>query len=124
MSGTILSNKNDLRELISSLFLIFHKHVGLRRCSSNDSRLMKDAIIELFGYIVWKNADKGKLDVKKRSEDLMDIQTNQYEIAPLENEAEALKLLEQTEASIAEMTGREVTLIAYEKSEAQQANPT
>lgn len=54
----------------------------------------------------------------------MDIQTNEYKIAPLEDQEEALKLLEKAEASIAELTGREVTLIAYEKSDAEHANPT
>lgn len=55
----------------------------------------------------------------------MDIHTNDYRIAPLNNKQEALALLEQAEASIAEMTGRKVTLIAYEKNEdTEQANPT
>ena len=53
----------------------------------------------------------------------MQIFTNQYQIAPLEGHEEALKLLEQAETSIAKLTGREVTLIAYEKSEVEQANP-
>lgn len=56
--------------------------------------------------------------------EIVDIQTDDYRIAPLEDKDEALQLIEQTEETIAQLTGREVTLIAYEKQEEHQANPT
>lgn len=55
----------------------------------------------------------------------MDIHTNNYRIAPLDDKQEVLQLLKQAEATIAEMTGRDVTLIAYERNDdAEQSNPT
>jgi len=55
----------------------------------------------------------------------MEIHTNNYRIAPLNDKQEVLELLKRAEASIAEMTGRDVTLIAYERNEAaEQTNPT
>jgi hypothetical protein len=54
----------------------------------------------------------------------MDIQ-KEYQIAALEPDSDAVKLLQEAEATIAELTGREVTLIAYERSEdLPPANPT
>lgn len=57
-------------------------------------------------------------------EESLDIHTNDYMIADLPKE-EALNILKQAESSLAELTGREVTLIAYEKHEdAEIVNPT
>jgi|GEM_PF-744401 hypothetical protein len=55
----------------------------------------------------------------------MDIHTNDYRIAPLNDRQEAVELLKRAEATIAELTGRDVTLIAYERNDAaEQVNPT
>jgi len=55
----------------------------------------------------------------------MDIQTNDYKVARLTDTGEALELLRQAEASISELTGCDVTLIAYEKDDkAELLNPT
>ena len=52
----------------------------------------------------------------------MDIQ-KEYEIAALEPDSDAVKLLQEAEATIAELTGREVTLIARSE-DLPPANPT
>jgi len=62
---------------------------------------------------------------RQEGEARMEIHTNNYRIAPLNDKQEVLELLKRAEASIAEMTGRDVTLIAYERNEAaEQTNPT
>ncbi|WP_187386523.1 hypothetical protein [Paenibacillus ihumii] len=47
----------------------------------------------------------------------MDISTHDYKIAPLNNQEQAVAIIKEAEAAIAEATGNKVTLIAYEKSE-------
>ncbi|GAA0135840.1 hypothetical protein YSY43_26800 [Paenibacillus sp. YSY-4.3] len=47
----------------------------------------------------------------------MNISTDTYKIAPLNDQEQAVALIKEAEAAIAEATGNEVTLIAYEKSE-------
>ncbi|WP_196427143.1 hypothetical protein [Paenibacillus woosongensis] len=46
----------------------------------------------------------------------MDITTDTYQIAPLNDQKQAVEIIKEAEAAIAEATGNEVTLIAYEKS--------
>lgn len=46
----------------------------------------------------------------------MDISTDRYKIAPLNHQEQAIAIIKEAEAAIAEATGNEVTLIAYEKS--------
>lgn len=48
---------------------------------------------------------------------LVDISTDTYQIAPLNDQKQAVAIIKEAEAAIAEATGNEVTLIAYEKSE-------
>lgn len=65
-----------------------------------------------------------KVNKVEGDDESLDIQTNDYKIAHLPKE-EALNILKQAESSLAELTGREVTLIAYEKHEdAEIVNPT
>lgn len=45
----------------------------------------------------------------------MEIHTNGYKIAPLNDNESTLKAIRDAEKEIAEMTGKEITLIAYEK---------
>jgi hypothetical protein len=47
----------------------------------------------------------------------VNIQTDSYKLAPLDEYEQAVKLIEEAESSIAKLTGSEVTLIAYEKTE-------
>lgn len=50
----------------------------------------------------------------------MDIRTDDYRIAPLNGNEDIVSAIQTAEAAIAEKTGKEITLIAYEKSEAPQ----
>ncbi|MEK3731061.1 MULTISPECIES: hypothetical protein [Paenibacillus] len=45
----------------------------------------------------------------------MEIRTNEYTIAALNEEDSTLKAIQDAEATIAQITGRDITLIAYEK---------
>ncbi|GGG23635.1 hypothetical protein [Paenibacillus abyssi] len=47
----------------------------------------------------------------------MDINTDSYKVAPINDYERAIEIIKQAEASIAELTGNPVTLIAYEKTE-------
>ncbi|GAB6929674.1 hypothetical protein JCM10914A_36570 [Paenibacillus sp. JCM 10914] len=47
----------------------------------------------------------------------MKINTDEYKIAALNDNEGTLKAIEDAETKIAELTGREVTLIAYEKEQ-------
>lgn len=47
----------------------------------------------------------------------MDISTDRYKIAPLDQQEQAVTIIKEAEAAIAKATGNEITLIAYEKSE-------
>ncbi|WP_189635987.1 hypothetical protein [Paenibacillus ihbetae] len=47
----------------------------------------------------------------------MDIHTNEYKIAALNENEGTLKAIEDAETKIAELTGKEITLIAYEKKQ-------
>ncbi|TVY10802.1 hypothetical protein [Paenibacillus cremeus] len=46
----------------------------------------------------------------------MNIETDRYQIASLSEQSQALHIIQEAEAKIAEMTGRDVTLIAYSKT--------
>ncbi|WEK52919.1 MAG: hypothetical protein P0Y55_09910 [Candidatus Cohnella colombiensis] len=45
----------------------------------------------------------------------INIQTDNYKIAPLVDHKDIVKLIEETESAIAQITGNPVTLIAYER---------
>lgn len=45
----------------------------------------------------------------------MNIQTDQYQIAPLQASNKAIEVIREAENAIAEMTGKKVTLIAYQE---------
>ncbi|WP_281883701.1 hypothetical protein [Paenibacillus sp. YYML68] len=47
----------------------------------------------------------------------MKIETNQYEIAPLTQTNEALRIIQEAESKLAQLTGDEITLIAYTQAE-------
>ncbi|WP_198402169.1 hypothetical protein [Paenibacillus crassostreae] len=47
----------------------------------------------------------------------MNIQSDQYQIAPLNGDDQTLKAIQEAEARLYDLTGKEVTLIAYEKSQ-------
>ncbi|MBP1153402.1 MULTISPECIES: hypothetical protein [unclassified Paenibacillus] len=49
----------------------------------------------------------------------MKIETNAYQIArlPKQSESEVIDILQQAEAKLAKLTGNDITLIAYSKSE-------
>ncbi|WP_200901465.1 hypothetical protein [Paenibacillus sp. DMB20] len=47
----------------------------------------------------------------------MNIKTDDYRIAPLNGNDQTLNAIKAAEAEIAEITGKEVTLIAYEKTD-------
>ncbi|MBP1999256.1 hypothetical protein J2Z69_000275 [Paenibacillus shirakamiensis] len=46
----------------------------------------------------------------------MHIDTNEYKVAQLQQSPQALELLQKTEEAMKELTGRTITLIAYQKS--------
>ncbi|WP_201305320.1 hypothetical protein [Paenibacillus puerhi] len=48
----------------------------------------------------------------------MNIATNRYEIASLPPGPEALRLIQETEAKLAALTGEAITLIAYAAADA------
>lgn len=50
----------------------------------------------------------------------MKISTDNYQIATLNEEEQALAIIRKAESAIAELTGHTVTLIAYEQSEETQ----
>lgn len=47
----------------------------------------------------------------------MDIQSNDYKVAQLQGNEGTLKAIEDAETKIAELTGKDITLIAYEKEQ-------
>ena len=51
----------------------------------------------------------------------MDIHSDSYKLAELENSGEAVELIRSAEVRLAELAGRPVTLIAYEQTGAVQA---
>ncbi|MFD1773002.1 hypothetical protein [Paenibacillus rhizophilus] len=46
----------------------------------------------------------------------MDIHSDSYKVAALEDQRDAIEVIRSAEASIESLTGSPVTLIAYEKS--------
>ncbi|MCZ8514537.1 hypothetical protein O9H85_19340 [Paenibacillus filicis] len=46
----------------------------------------------------------------------MKIETKKYEVAPLPEESQVLEVIKNAEARLAELTGSEITLIAYSKT--------
>lgn len=50
----------------------------------------------------------------------MDVRTDDYRIAPLNNNEDIVSAIKAAEDAIAEMTGKEITLIAYEKADIPQ----
>ena len=50
----------------------------------------------------------------------MEIRTDEYVIAPLNSDEQTVSAIQAAEAVIAELTGKEVTLIAYEKKDPEQ----
>ncbi|MNO85266.1 hypothetical protein D3C76_766370 [compost metagenome] len=48
---------------------------------------------------------------------IMNIQSDQYQIAPLNGDDQTLKAIKEAEQRLYDLTGKEVTLIAYEKKE-------
>lgn len=53
----------------------------------------------------------------------MDIHSNEYKIAALNGNEGTLKAIVDAETKIAELTGKEITLIAYEKEQTQGEKP-
>ncbi|MBY9078262.1 hypothetical protein KIH86_17875 [Paenibacillus sp. HN-1] len=51
----------------------------------------------------------------------MDIHSDRYQVATLEEREEAIEIIRSAEADIARLTGSPVTLIAYEQKEGHQA---
>ncbi|MNB99875.1 hypothetical protein D3C87_1855020 [compost metagenome] len=49
----------------------------------------------------------------------MDIHSDRYQVAPLEEREEAIEIIRSAEADISRLTGSPVTLIAYEKNDQQ-----
>lgn len=49
---------------------------------------------------------------------IMNIITDSYKIAPLEGTTQALTIIKNAESEIARITGKNITLIAYEKKRA------
>lgn len=47
----------------------------------------------------------------------MNIHTDEYKIASLSNDEQTVNAIKAAEAAIASLTGKEVTLIAYEKTD-------
>jgi hypothetical protein len=47
----------------------------------------------------------------------MNIQTDQYQIAPLQASHKAIEVIQEAENAIAEVTGKKVTLIAYQEKD-------
>ncbi|MBT2765746.1 hypothetical protein [Paenibacillus sp. ISL-20] len=52
----------------------------------------------------------------------MDIHSEEYKIASLNENEGTLKAIEDAETKIAELTGKDITLIAYEKDQNQGKN--
>lgn len=50
----------------------------------------------------------------------MNIKTNEYQIASLSGDEQTVSAIKAAEAAIADLTGKEVTLIAYEKTTMQE----
>ncbi|MDT3426443.1 hypothetical protein J2Z22_001969 [Paenibacillus forsythiae] len=50
----------------------------------------------------------------------MDIHSDSYRIAALKERDDAIEIIRSAEASIAQLTGSPVTLIAYEKNEGRE----
>jgi hypothetical protein len=48
---------------------------------------------------------------------MMNIHTDEYQIAPFNEDDQTLKAIQQTEALLFDLTGKEFTLIAYEKNQ-------
>ncbi|AHV98342.1 hypothetical protein [Paenibacillus sabinae] len=46
----------------------------------------------------------------------MDIHSDSYKVAALEDQRDAVEIIQNAETRIAQLTGNPVTLIAYEKS--------
>lgn len=46
----------------------------------------------------------------------MKIETQSYKVAPLPEESQVLDIIKAAEARLAELTGNEITLIAYSKT--------
>lgn len=56
---------------------------------------------------------------RERWDESMDIHSDSYKVAALSGQEDAVEIIRQAEAAIAQMTGNQaVTLIAYEKTEA------
>ncbi|MNN51512.1 hypothetical protein D3C81_1661520 [compost metagenome] len=51
----------------------------------------------------------------------MNILTDNYKLAPLNNDEQAVAVIQEAEATINRITGNKVTLIAYEKTENERA---
>jgi hypothetical protein len=60
---------------------------------------------------------------RERWDESMHIHSDSYKVAALSGQEDAVEIIRQAEAAIAQLTGNTaVTLIAYEKTEASSAN--